>query len=140
MGAWTRFLTQNTTVQPQRAPKGFNATPAAFGEVNGTPIVNPQYNSPINLYNEDSIAEALSAQSEVLGKGCLGINFRKFDREVKLRTDSPTYLMIHGDGAEDAGPKPRKQLPPSNEAPEAPKPVFPAPQPGQAGDAPYPGV
>lgn len=41
-------------------------------QVNGQQIVNAQYNSPLNLYSEDNIAETLSAQAEVLGKGCLG--------------------------------------------------------------------
>lgn len=61
------------------------------------------------------------------------INFRKFDREVKLRTDSPTYMLIHGDGEAEA-PKQRKQLPPQEEAASTPKPVFPASQAGQKGD------
>lgn len=63
----------------------------------------------------------------------LSINFHKFDREVKLRTDSPTYLFIHGEGAGDA-PKPRKQLPPPQEGPPESRPVFPTAQPGQQGD------
>lgn len=41
-------------------------------QVNGQQIVNAQYNTPLNLYSEDNIAETLSAQAEVLGKGCLG--------------------------------------------------------------------
>jgi len=119
--------------KPTKAPKGFNAAPQGFGQVNGTPLTTPQYNSPINLYNEEAIAEALSSQAEVLGnqgKGCLGINFRKFDREVKLRTDSPTYMLLHGEEP-PAAPKPRKQLPPPAEPPVQEKPVFPAAQPGQ---------
>lgn len=49
-------------------------------EVNGQQIVNAQYNTPLNLYSEDNIAETLSAQAEVLGKGCLGVNFMKNER------------------------------------------------------------
>lgn len=41
-------------------------------QVNGQQIVNAQYNTPLQLYSEDNIAETLSAQAEVLGKGCLG--------------------------------------------------------------------
>lgn len=43
------------------------------GAVNGGPrLVNKQYNSPLKLYSEESIAETLSAQTEVLSTGALG--------------------------------------------------------------------
>lgn len=43
------------------------------GSVNGGPkLVNKQYNSPVHLYSEDSIAETLAAQSEVLASGAVG--------------------------------------------------------------------
>jgi len=123
----------------KRAPKGFNAVPAGFNASaetpNGSTIAPTQYNSPIGLYTDENIAEALTAQAEVINpqaaganKGCLGINFRKFEREIKLRTDSPTYQMLHGDDSA-AAPKQRKQLPPPEEEEE--KPVFPTPQPGK---------
>lgn len=35
-------------------------------------IVNKQYNSPVGIYSEESIAETLSAQAEVLAGGVLG--------------------------------------------------------------------
>jgi len=35
-------------------------------------LVNKQYNSPIGIYSEQSIAETLSAQAEVLAGGVLG--------------------------------------------------------------------
>jgi len=116
--------------QPKATPEGPVATQTSLAAAGMKPT---KYNSPINLYNEEAIADALSAQAEVLGggaKGCLGINFRKFDREVKLRTDSPTYMLLHGEEPA-AAPKPRKQLPPPAEAPVPEKPVFPAAQPGQ---------
>lgn len=44
------------------------------GAVNGggPKLVNKQYNSPLGLYSEESIAETLSAQAEVLSPGVLG--------------------------------------------------------------------
>lgn len=44
------------------------------GTSNGTgpKLVNKQYNSPVGLYSEESIAETLSAQAEVLSTGALG--------------------------------------------------------------------
>jgi len=134
--------------QPKQTPEGPVATKtslAAPGKglaptkaTNGTPsgIAPTQYNSPIGLYTDENIAEALSAQAEVLNKTpsnkqVLGINFRKFEREVKLRTDSPTYQMLHGDDSATA-PKPRKQLPPPDDAPVQDRPVFPS-QPGNPG-------
>lgn len=35
-------------------------------------IVNKQYNSPVGIYSEETIAETLSAQAEVLAGGVLG--------------------------------------------------------------------
>lgn len=45
-------------------------------QLNGTgeikSIVNKQYNSPVGIYSEETIAETLSAQAEVLAGGVLG--------------------------------------------------------------------
>lgn len=35
-------------------------------------IVNKQYNTPVNIYSDKTIAETLSAQTEVLATGALG--------------------------------------------------------------------
>jgi len=35
-------------------------------------LVNRQFNSPMNLYSEENIAETLSSQAEVLAQGVLG--------------------------------------------------------------------
>jgi hypothetical protein len=35
-------------------------------------IVNKQYNTPVGMYSEETIAETLSAQAEVLAGGVLG--------------------------------------------------------------------
>ena len=36
-------------------------------------IVNKQYNTPVGIYSDESIAETLSAQAEVLAGGVLGL-------------------------------------------------------------------
>uniref|UniRef100_A0A0P5ZF26 PDZ and LIM domain protein Zasp n=1 Tax=Daphnia magna TaxID=35525 RepID=A0A0P5ZF26_9CRUS len=46
----------------------------------GVKIVNRQFNSPMGLYSEESIAETLSSQAEVLSQGVLGVNFKKNDK------------------------------------------------------------
>jgi len=49
-----------------------------FGQANGggdggvKSIVNKQYNTPVGIYSDESIAETLSAQAEVLAGGVLG--------------------------------------------------------------------
>jgi Domain of unknown function (DUF4749) len=37
-------------------------------------IVNKQYNTPVGMYSDETIAETLSAQAEVLAGGVLGYN------------------------------------------------------------------
>jgi hypothetical protein len=52
--------------------------PLCFVQVNGIgdptvkSIVNKQYNTPVGIYSEETIAETLSAQAEVLAGGVLG--------------------------------------------------------------------
>jgi hypothetical protein len=43
-------------------------------------IVNKQYNSPVAMYSEETIAETLTSQAEVLAGGCLGVNFKKNEK------------------------------------------------------------
>lgn len=57
----------------------FTSTPnVIILQLNGTgdgpikSIVNKQYNSPVGIYSEETIAETLSAQAEVLAGGVLG--------------------------------------------------------------------
>ncbi|ROT81861.1 putative PDZ and LIM domain protein Zasp [Penaeus vannamei] len=80
-------------------------------EVNGQQIVNAQYNSPLNLYSEDNIAETLSAQAEVLGKGCLGVNFMKNEKQYDGKTSDVLRMVQEMDKnpapeTEDSGPGP----------------------------------
>merc|ERR1712170_47793 len=91
--AWKPQVTPLPEVKP--TPEGPVATQTSLA-------ANKQYNTPLNLYSEDNIAETLSAQAEVLGKGkCLGINFKKFEIEKNINVNSPTYLLLHGDAGDE---------------------------------------
>ena len=59
-------------------PNAYNLAPRPFGgsQVNGETIksiTSKQYNTPVALYSEETIAETLSAQAEVLAGGVLGL-------------------------------------------------------------------
>ncbi|CAO1420419.1 unnamed protein product [Diamesa serratosioi] len=43
-------------------------------------ITSKQYNTPVGMYSDQSIAESLSAQTEVLAGGVLGVNFKKNEK------------------------------------------------------------
>lgn len=85
----TPTLVTNTslkaTPQPTRAfGSGHNNVAKPFGYMNGNDsvksIVNKQYNTPVNMYSDKTIAETLSAQTEVLAGGVLGVNFKKNEK------------------------------------------------------------
>ncbi|XP_060801253.1 PDZ and LIM domain protein Zasp isoform X2 [Amyelois transitella] len=63
---------------------GHNNVAKPFGYMNGSDsvksIVNKQYNTPVNMYSDKTIAETLSAQTEVLAGGVLGVNFKKNEK------------------------------------------------------------
>ncbi|XP_060518786.1 PDZ and LIM domain protein Zasp-like [Cylas formicarius] len=71
------------------AAKPFNA-PVVNG---GLKPANKQYNSPIKLYSEDTIAETLLAQTEVLSTGALGVNFKKNEKDYDV-SNSAVYRML----------------------------------------------
>ncbi|XP_055839526.1 PDZ and LIM domain protein Zasp isoform X8 [Episyrphus balteatus] len=65
---------------------GYNNSARPFNSVNGNDgqvksIVNKQYNTPVGIYSDETIAETLSAQAEVLAGGVLGINFKKNEKQ-----------------------------------------------------------
>ncbi|XP_026328773.1 PDZ and LIM domain protein Zasp isoform X5 [Hyposmocoma kahamanoa] len=73
------------TSQPSRAfGSGHNNVAKPFGYMNGSDnvksIVNKQYNTPVKMYSDQTIAETLSAQTEVLAGGVLGVNFKKNEK------------------------------------------------------------
>ncbi|KAI4465023.1 pdz and lim domain protein zasp [Holotrichia oblita] len=79
-------------------------SPQVNGAVNGGPkLVNKQYNTPVGLYSEESIAETLSAQAEVLSTGVLGVNFKKNEKNYDA-SNSAVFRMVH-----EADKEPRDQ-------------------------------
>lgn len=66
-------------------------------------IVNKQYNTPVAMYSDETIAETLSSQAEVLAGGVLGVNFKKNER-VYSPANSEVYKLLHeqGDNPEPA--------------------------------------
>ncbi|XP_063361035.1 PDZ and LIM domain protein Zasp isoform X3 [Cydia amplana] len=72
------------TPQPSLAfGSGHNNVAKPFGYMNGDnvkSIVNKQYNTPVKMYSDQTIAETLSAQTEVLAGGVLGVNFKKNEK------------------------------------------------------------
>ncbi|XP_017767466.1 PREDICTED: titin isoform X2 [Eufriesea mexicana] len=76
---------------------GHNFSPKPF--LNGTgdgsikSIVNKQYNSPVGIYSEETIAETLSAQAEVLAGGVLGVNFKKNEKNYNAE-NSEVFKMV----------------------------------------------
>ncbi|CAD6998659.1 unnamed protein product [Ceratitis capitata] len=65
---------------------GYNNAARPFvngGDGSVKSIVNKQYNTPVGIYSEESIAETLSAQAEVLAGGVLGVNFKKNEKEYQ---------------------------------------------------------
>ncbi|XP_075548911.1 Z band alternatively spliced PDZ-motif protein 52 isoform X2 [Dermacentor variabilis] len=70
---------------------GHNTAAKPFG---GTmqAVVHNQYNSPMPVYSMNNIADTLSAQTEVLTSGAVGINFMKGDKP--LNKESAVYRMV----------------------------------------------
>lgn len=88
---------------------GHNFSPKPF--LNGTSdgsvksIVNKQYNSPVGIYSEETIAETLSAQAEVLAGGVLGVNFKKNEKNYNAQ-NSEVFKMVQEADKEPKTPEP----------------------------------
>ncbi|XP_018325653.1 PDZ and LIM domain protein Zasp, partial [Agrilus planipennis] len=84
-----------------------SAKPFGGGAVNGLgpKLVNKQYNSPVNLYSEDTIAETLSAQAEVLANGVLGVNFKKNEKTYDA-SKSNVLRYVKEDELDPKSPEP----------------------------------
>ncbi|CAH0556492.1 unnamed protein product [Brassicogethes aeneus] len=68
--------------------------PQLNGSVNeGSKLVNKQYNTPLKLYSEQSIAETLSAQTEVLSTGALGVNFKKNEKDYDASKSAVFHML-----------------------------------------------
>ncbi|XP_068081201.1 PDZ and LIM domain protein Zasp isoform X2 [Anabrus simplex] len=104
---------------------GHNVAAKPFGapQVNGEPmvksIVNKQYNTPVGMYSEESIAETLSAQAEVLAGGVLGVNFMKNEKNYNA-ANSEVFKMVQ---EIDSEPRDAEPEPPVGAAPVVSPPV-----------------
>ncbi|XP_065567836.1 PDZ and LIM domain protein Zasp-like isoform X34 [Artemia franciscana] len=106
------ILTKTSLAANQQAPRhvgsAHNLQPAPFGKK--VPITNghaaqtalplaKQYNSPAGLYSEESIAETLTAQAEVLAQGVLGVNFKKNERQYDPAQSEVLKMIQEADSA-----------------------------------------
>ncbi|XP_047515020.1 PDZ and LIM domain protein Zasp isoform X10 [Pieris napi] len=97
------------TPQASRAfGSGHNSVAKPFGYMNGSDstkgIVNKQYNTPVNMYSDKTIAETLSAQTEVLAGGVLGVNFKK--NEKTYDSEKSAVFKVLQEEQNDPEPEP----------------------------------
>ncbi|KAF7403751.1 hypothetical protein HZH68_006545 [Vespula germanica] len=111
-GNITPVTKTSLAAKKQDAPligSGHNFSPKPF--LNGTSegpiksIVNKQYNSPVGIYSEETIAETLSAQAEVLAGGVLGVNFKKNEKNYNAE-NSEVFKMVQEADKEPKTPEP----------------------------------
>ncbi|KAL1138483.1 hypothetical protein AAG570_008546 [Ranatra chinensis] len=86
------------------SPRPFASTPQVIMMMNGG-LFNKQYNSPVGIYSEETIAETLSAQAEVLAGGVLGVNFKKNEKTYDSQK-SEVYKMVQEVDKEPKEPEP----------------------------------
>ncbi|XP_055918030.1 PDZ and LIM domain protein Zasp isoform X2 [Eupeodes corollae] len=91
---------------------GYNNSARPFNSVNGNDgqvksIVNKQYNTPVGIYSDETIAETLSAQAEVLAGGVLGINFKKNEKQYQGDKSEVLKFLQEEETGEHHEPEPR---------------------------------
>lgn len=106
----TRTSLAATPQEMKPIGSGHNTAAKPFAAVNGNDgqiksIVNNQYNTPVGMYSDETIAETLSSQAEVLAGGVLGVNFKKNER-VYSPANSEVYKLLHEQGDD---PEPAQQ-------------------------------
>lgn len=65
-------LLMNQAQKPIGSSHNTTAAPFATFGTSSIPLVNKQYNSPINLYSMQNIKETLEAHTEILAPGVKG--------------------------------------------------------------------
>jgi len=75
--------------KPKTVPRPVSAV---FETQSHVPLMNKQYNSPINLYSMKNIKDVIESHSQVLAPGVVGINFMK--PEASVNTHSPVYQAV----------------------------------------------
>lgn len=113
--------------QPCTIGSGHNSAAKPFNQAQNPmkSIVNKQYNTPVGMYSEQTIAETLSAQAEVLSNGVLGVNFKK-NEKIYNPENSEVLKMLQ---ESDTDPEPVETFAPTLEPKSnyAPAPAY-APQ------------
>ncbi|XP_037897134.1 PDZ and LIM domain protein Zasp isoform X8 [Glossina fuscipes] len=92
----TKTSLAHKQLESQHVGCGYNNAAKPFTQgVDGSvkSIVNKQYNSPVGIYSDESIAETLSAQAEVLAGGVLGVNFKKNEKEYHAEKSEVLKLL-----------------------------------------------
>ncbi|XP_052860897.1 PDZ and LIM domain protein Zasp-like isoform X2 [Anopheles cruzii] len=113
----TRTSLAATPQEMKPIGSGHNNAAKPFAAVNGNDgqiksIVNNQYNTPVGMYSDETIAETLSSQAEVLAGGVLGVNFKKNER-VYSPANSEVYKMLHEQGDDPEPAQQQQQQPPA---------------------------
>lgn len=109
-------LTAGRPTGPGPIGTGHNINPRPFSgpQVNGVgdqgtvkSITSKQYNNPVGIYSEETIAETLSAQAEVLAGGVLGVNFKKNEKSYNA-ANSEVLKMVQEIDKEPKEPEPEQ--------------------------------
>ncbi|XP_058066812.1 PDZ and LIM domain protein Zasp-like isoform X3 [Anopheles bellator] len=113
----TRTSLAATPQEMKPIGSGHNNAAKPFAAVNGNDgqiksIVNNQYNTPVGMYSDETIAETLSSQAEVLAGGVLGVNFKKNER-VYSPANSEVYKLLHEQGDDPEPAAQQQQQPPA---------------------------
>ncbi|XP_026466579.1 PDZ and LIM domain protein Zasp-like [Ctenocephalides felis] len=93
---------------PMHIGSGHNNKAKPFASLNGTGpknLVNKQYNTPLNIYSEQTIKETLDKHSEVLETGVVGVNFKK-NEKIYNAANSEVFKML-----QEADNEPEKVAP-----------------------------
>ncbi|PNF20677.1 hypothetical protein B7P43_G03022, partial [Cryptotermes secundus] len=101
------------------APKPYSGPQVnGIGDPTVKSIVNKQYNTPVGIYSEETIAETLSAQAEVLAGGVLGVNFKK-NEKIYNAANSEVLKMVQEIDSEPKEPEPEPSVGDSVTTPSA---------------------
>jgi membrane-associated protease RseP (regulator of RpoE activity) len=82
---------------------GHNSAAKPFNSPNVRSITTKQYNSPVAMYSDETIAESLSSQAEVLAGGCLGVNFKKNEKVYNPEKSEVLKALQESDHEPESG-------------------------------------
>jgi hypothetical protein len=114
------LLTKTSLSAGARTPtpnigSGHNTAARPFGNAPISSITNKQYNSPVAIYSDQTIAETLTAQAEVLAGGAIGVNFKK--NEKQFNPEKSDVLRALQESGHEPEPEPAGDIYSSQQAP-----------------------